>query len=294
MAPYDSPPDILDVIRQRSSCRNYQTAPLGGEHRRRLEAYLAAVPPAPFPGRCRFQLVDAFESEPEKARQLGTYGNIKGATAFVVGAVAKGVRDLEAFGHQMENIILEATGMELGTCWLGGTFDRGGFGRAIGVREDEQVPAVTPVGYPAPGMGLRDRFLRWSANSKNRFPWETLFFKGGGVAPLPREHAGPYATVLEMVRLAPSASNKQPWRILKEPERHVYHLFLQRSRLYGRMAEYFLGAEDIQRLDMGIALCHFERAARALGLPGRWETRAPQAADWTERMEYCLTWNGVP
>lgn len=34
--------------------------------------------------------------------------------------------------------------------------------------------------------------------------------------PLEKEEAGNYEAALEMVRIAPSASNKQPWRILKK------------------------------------------------------------------------------
>ena len=38
--------------------------------------------------------------------------------------------------------------------------------------------------------------------------------------------------VLEMVRRGPSASNKQPWRVVRAGER--WHLYLQRTRGYGR------------------------------------------------------------
>jgi hypothetical protein len=62
------------------------------------------------------------------------------------------------------------------------------------------------------------------------------------------------------VRLGPSATNGQPWRIAKEPDLPVFHLGLagpapQRSA---------------RRLDAGIAMCHFALMAAELGLPGAW------------------------
>jgi len=60
-----------------------------------------------------------------------------------------------------------------------------------------------------------------------------------------------------MVRIAPSASNKQPWRIVKIEG--AWHFFLERTKGYGDGIIFkLLKLADIQRLDMGIAMCHFE------------------------------------
>ena len=292
MSSNPSTPSIIEIIRQRSSWRKYEATPLRVEDRRRLDDYLPSLPPAPFTGLCRFRIVEAFKSDPAQARRLGTYGSIHGATTFIVGAVTRGHRDLELYGFQMENIILFATSLGLGTCWLGGTFNRSGFGQLIGIQDGETIPAVSPVGYAPVERSVRDRLVRWSANSKNRFDWDRLFFESTG-APLAQEQAGPYATVLEMVRLAPSASNKQPWRIFKESGRPIYHFFLERTTIYNQMAKALTGEGwDIQRLDMGIAVCHFERAAQALNLEGHWDVCPPQGPTLSKKMEYLISWVG--
>lgn len=55
---------------------------------------------------------------------------------------------------------------------------------------------------------------------------------------------------LEAVRIAPSAVNKQPWRIVKIG--NDFH-FYEKHTLGNRS-----GAEwDVQKIDMGIALYHF-------------------------------------
>jgi len=61
--------------------------------------------------------------------------------------------------------------------------------------------------------------------------------------------AGRYLDPLEMLRLGPSASNRQPWRVVKEPGREIFHLYLRRSKGYDKLIK----AVDLQRLDMGIS-----------------------------------------
>ncbi|MGH4140908.1 hypothetical protein [Clostridium sp.] len=57
------------------------------------------------------------------------------------------------------------------------------------------------------------------------------FFETDGLVPLNEDSAGEYVVPLEMVRLGPSASNKQPWRIIKD--KNAYHFFLCRTKGYG-------------------------------------------------------------
>lgn len=171
--------------------------------------------------------------------------------------------------------------MGLQSCWLGGTFKRDMFSEAMQVTADEVIPAVSPIGYAARSRSVIDGTLRLLASSKQRKPWSQLFYADNVDTPLLESDAGSYATVLEMVRLAPSASNKQPWRILRE--KSAFHIFLQRSK-----GGHDFGV-DFQRIDMGIALCHFELAARELSLAGSWNEVKPAPGNG-EKWEYILTW----
>jgi hypothetical protein len=47
---------------------------------------------------------------------------------------------------------------------------------------------------------------------------------------------------------------------------------------------------DLQRLDLGIAMSHFELTARELGLGGRWEKRPTSLSPLPERTEYVQSW----
>jgi nitroreductase len=280
---------ILDVIRARSSWRSYDGRPLEPEDRARLEEFLSSLDAGPFGNAVRLALVEASAKDRAELKRLVTYGWIRGARTFVVGAVRRGPMDLEDYGYVFERAILEATALGLGTCWLATLFNRSGFAARIELADDEILPAVSPVGYVPASRTAADATTRFFAGSKKRKPWEDLFFAGDFGTPLAVEAAGPYAEALEMVRLAPSASNRQPWRLVKEAGRDVFRLFLCRSAVYGRFSAGVAGA-DLQRIDVGIACCHFELAARELGLAGKWERFAPPALALPARTTYVATW----
>ena len=56
--------------------------------------------------------------------------------------------------------------------------------------------------------------------------------------------------VLECARMAPSAVNRQPWRIIAEGGR--FHFYEKPDKGYVREQ-----TGDLQKIDLGIALCHF-------------------------------------
>jgi hypothetical protein len=126
-------------------------------------------------------------------------------------------------------------------------------------------------------------------NANRRLPMEQLFFANTFGNALTMESAGSYAQPLEMVRWAPSASNKQPWRIVQIC--NAWHFYLQRTKGYGKGTLLFsiLRLADLQRVDIGIAMCHFELTARALGLNGQWEINDPQIPI-LENTEYIVSW----
>ena len=280
---------ITEIIHERYSCRSYEERPIAAENRRKLSKIASSVGAGPLGTSPRFELVAATGEDREALRGLGTYGFIKGATGFIVGATREPERGTEDYGYLMELIILHATDMELGTCWLGGSFTKSSFAARIGAHDDEVVPAVVAVGYSAQRPRSVDSVMRRAVGSDRRLPWQDLFFDGSLVTPLSREEAGEYAVPLEMVRLGPSASNKQPWRVVKID--NSWHFYLARTRGYGQgllMRNWTRG--DMQRLDMGIAMCHFEQTARELGLVGRWVLNEPEIGSLDQLTEYTATW----
>jgi hypothetical protein len=50
---------------------------------------------------------------------------------------------------------------------------------------------------------------------------------------------------------------------------------------------------DLPRVDLGIAMCHFQLTAEELGLKGRWEVSAEELPGVDESLEYIASWNGL-
>ena len=280
---------VEELVKQRFSCRSYLSQPVEEQTRQRLAEHAAALQTGPFGAQMRFELVAAHEKDQKALKNLGTYGFIKGATGFIIGVIQDDEKNLEDFGYLMESIILFTTDIGLSTCWLGGTFTKSSFSERVSPLPGELIPAVVALGYCAKKPRRFDALIRSSADAERRLSWEQLFFDSRFGVPLSREMAGDYATALEMVRLAPSASNKQPWRIVKDA--HMWHFYLQRTPGYReRMLVRLFTVADMQRIDMGIAMCHFELMGRDHGLDGRWEIYAPAIEKPDEFTEYMVSW----
>jgi len=281
---------VTEIIRRRFSCRKYIEKPIAEDQRQHLADFISSAGKGPFDAPVRFELVAATEEDRSSLKGMGTYGFIRGAAGFIVGAVGHAEKNLEDYGYVMEKIILCATDIGLGTCWLGGTFSKSGFAKKIAAVDREQVPAVTSVGYIAQRGGFEGK-MRQFVGADNRLPWENLFFKEKFGTPLSPDEAGAYSAPLEMVRIGPSASNKQPWRIVKEG--NTWHFYIHRTKGYGNSFTFrLLGLADLQRVDMGIAMSHFELTAGELGLKGTWTVREPDIAKPDSLTEYTVSWGG--
>jgi len=278
-----------EQIRRRTSQRTYDGRALSPQARQDVQAVLQRLPATgPFGGQVRLRLLEAEDASRLAGETLGTYGFIRDAPAFLAGAIRRGAQAEEDFGYLFEILLLEMTRLGLGTCWLGGTFRRELFARRIDLQPEEIVPAVSPLGVPRARRGLVDRTVRFFAGAARRKPWESLFFLDRYGQPLPPAPAGAYAAPLEAVRLAPSASNNQPWRLVLEGGPPVrVHFFLERTPGYRRLTEV-----DLQRIDLGIALAHFELVARELGLAGGWQPlpEARAVHPTADPTDYLLSW----
>lgn len=288
--------DVMDAIRMRRSVRNYRTVPLTAEHTAALEHAISLAVLGPFGDRCRFKLLRPSPEHPEALKGLtgllGTYGFINNAQAFVVGAVGTAPHALEDFGYLMEGIVLKASALGVASCWLGGAFRKSRFASVMELTGGEYVPAVVSLGYD---LG-RKRLLidaaieRHHCYRQKRQTWSSMFFGECTFGlPLERVAAGAYVDALEAVRLAPSSCNTQTWRIVRESARS-WHLFFQRNVKYARK-DHLIGNADLQRVDMGIAMRHFETVACARGREGRWEVLPKVAVNAVpEGVSYVASW----
>ena len=269
---------IISIIHRRISVRTYDPTALSIEQKASIKKICESNTMGPFGNKCRLELVDLSEAEKAELRSMGTYGFIKGTRLFIAGVITPAANALLDFGYCFEKTVLELTGLDLGTCWMALSFNKPGFSRKAGVQENEALVIVSPVGVPSKKKSLIERFIKTTARSRNKKPWQELFFDGDVNKPLSKTAAGEYVEAFECVRIAPSAANYQPWRIVKAPGSDTFHFFMKQK-----------GKKTRGELHAGIAMCHFGLAAQELGFKGTWkiiDTMQSPGAD------YFVSWIG--
>ena len=274
---------ITEIIKKRFSCRTYSEKSIEDKVLQEFLTILNSAHKGPFGNEPKFRLIHQDSFAAQEGKKLGTYGVIKNARLFLAGTIKDGPLAMEDYGYCKEEIILKATALGLGTCWLGGTFQSGSFALAVDLQKDELLPTVTPIGYPAGEKSFTEKMMRRIAGSDNRKAWSDIFFAGNFSTPLTQEQSGIYAEALENIRLAPSASNKQPWRILYDEQRHSFHFFIARASSY-KLA----GKVSLQDIDLGIAMCHFALTLQEQGIKGKWlvDSTAPKE----KSLDYIASW----
>ena len=252
------PIDIEKAIKKRVSTRSFEARSLTDEDKNKLMDFNKTLT-NPFGITVRVQYIS--KDTGAKNVQLGTYGTIKGARDFLAITVRDEPFAMEAVGYQFENLVLYATHMNLGTVWLAATFSRKDFENVMDITSDDLFPCICPIGYPSEKRSLVEKFTRASLGSKNRKAWDKLFYLENFDQSLPQADAGKYKVALEMLRLAPSATNAQPWAVVQEG--NSFHFFCDfKNSISDDM-------KKIKQLDLGIALSHFHQTAMREGLSGK-------------------------
>lgn len=267
----------IEIIKKRRSVRTYAKKTVDQEKKDIIKKELEKVKGQKF----RFEMIDF---KLEEGIKLGTYGMIKGASTFMVGILNKESMDdndvAVDFGYAFEGIVLRATELGLGTCWLAGTFNSKDALKMVVLKEKEQIVMVSPLGY-GDKMRVMEKIGRRMAKSDQRKPWQELFFDQSFDKPLSKEEAGQYTDVLDMVRLAPSAANKQPWRILKTDT--TYDFYNAKASSSDKKGQKY----DVSYNDLGIAKSHFEYSAKEKGLDGHW---VKKNNNMEEKFAYVCSW----
>lgn len=271
---------IEESVKKRYSVRNYKEQEVELDKRKEIESFVNSLD-NPFGNKVNFHYLDNREMKDED--KLGTYGVIKGAMQYIGTTIKLEPMALEALGYELEAVILYLAHLELGTCWLGGTFNRKGFAKAMNIEEDEIFPIITPYGYAATKKHMKEIVMRKMIKADQRKEWNQLFYINDFQTPLTKEKAGDLEVPLEMVRLGPSASNKQPWRILLKD--NACHFYEYKQPGYSDSFPY-----DIQRVDMGIAAAHFDFSVKEKGLKGYFDTECEPELELPDHMEYVFSW----
>ena len=172
---------------------------------------------------------------------------IVGTETYLSGKLRRVPHAEEAFGYSFEKVVLYAEALGIGTTWIAGTMNRTAFEQAMELSGDEVMPCVSPIGYPAKRMSVREAMMRKGVKADSRMAFGELFFDGSFERPLTKDGAGALFEALEAVRLAVLCGGK-------------VHFYEKQSKGYVSDDGW-----DLQKIDLGIALCHFALASKECG-----------------------------
>ncbi|MBQ7688420.1 MAG: nitroreductase family protein [Clostridia bacterium] len=233
--------------------RSFNGSPLGEKDKHAMQAYIDAQK-NPFGVPIVFRLLEA------KAYGLSS-PVIVGEDTYLAAKVSTKQKYYEiAFGYSFEAACLYAQSLGLGTVMLAASLSRTAFETAMELGENEVLPLASPIGYPAEKKSIREALMRKALKADERISFEALFFKNDFSVPLRKSDAGVFSEALEMARRAPSAANKQPWRAVVQDD--TVHFYENKT-----MKESTLG--DVQKVDIGIALSHFDLTMQEEGHSGK-------------------------
>ena len=238
--------NIKEAIKSRKSIRKYSGQTLTEEDQQKLNSYLSK--PKNLVGPFGHHIKIFYKDLRLLEEKIGTYGFIKNAPSFLVTICKNNKECLLDLGFIFENLILYLQQNGMHTCWVGGTFHRYKLQVEQELLEDEFIPIISPIGYAAKQPHLFGKLIRKMAKADSRLDFDALFFQNDFRSSITNHSK---REVLEYVRLGPSASNKQPWRIVLGID-GTAHFFIARTPKYGSSLGY-----DIQMVDMGIALSHY-------------------------------------
>jgi len=239
-------PKWHDAISKRTSRRSY-----AGEHLlpSQLERLRTCVSNINESGLVNFQIIEnGSQFFNGLTKSYGMFKNVRTVIALVGNKNAPHIKkDIGYFG---ELLVLEAVDAGLGTCWIGGTYDRKSLASSLNLTSDEELFAVLAIGPVPEDKTLKEKLL--SGVGKNKPTWEQLLDSPTEVPDWVRQG-------LVAARLAPSGMNKKPSRYQ-----------FQDGTAYAYVINEKYGSEKI---DLGISLAHFELGALMAGVIGTWEPK---------------------
>lgn len=239
-------------MQQRRSVRNFTGQPIPAAAKTTLMEAVKDVY-NPFGGNFDIR-IKAFDLK--GSYKPSTYGMITGAVDFFLIGVDSDPRSALGLGFSFEQVVLKAWQMGYGACWIAATFNGSDFDKDQQWPNGQQLRIICPVGSAAP-KSIKERLTRAALGSQNRKPFNTLFFDRSFDTPLDPDTR--FGQALEMMRIAPSSTNSQPWRAVVSGQT-VHFYYVEKSQA--------------SVLDTGIGLSHFWLTEQFNGRTGEFFTAA--------------------
>lgn len=228
--------EMMEAIANRVSRRNYTGEPIAKDVLERISVFVQECN--------RLSGLDAALLEDGSAgfrsvkKTYGMFSNVR--TVILLKGQADMPHFMEKAGYYGEELMLRLVTLGLGTCWVGGTFDR----EAYTIPENEEICCAITVGHVS-RPGIKDSMMI-NMNHTKRKPLSERLDSDCPLEELPvwvREG-------MDAVIMAPSAVNRQ------KP-----HFYFQDGRITADVTNDY----KYDLIDLGIAKFHFSVGAGGQG-----------------------------
>jgi nitroreductase len=251
----------FDLMRARRSCRSFQTRKLTSADNSELMESVRLHSEAPTIGKApiRFEHVSA---------PLTVWPTVN-ATDFLVAIAPSEYNRLSVIdvGRSLQKIVMDATRMGLGTCWIGPGADHASIMQQLGDRfnpQEDHIICVCVVGYKS---GYIPLFIRiFNAQFYRRLPLASLFFADAQFEKPLDLDAFPFnrfGRTYEICQWAPSSYNGQTTRGVAVMEKDADASRLERFDFYQTTESRYYAP-----VAAGIWCANWEMGCEALGIHG--------------------------
>ena len=255
---------LSDAVSTRMSLRTYLPDPISPEQ---IRQFNKAIDQYNSRAGLHIQLIC---DRPEPFSSLTkSYGMLSGVRNYLVFAGPSSDPDLaEKCGYYGELIILTATAMGLGTCWVGGTYDQRSC--LCHLAEGEKLVCVAAIGHTPEERTGREKLIRRIAQRGSKSVAELA----SGLSHAPSW----FMSGMAAVQRAPSARNRQPYRFVKKRDNSVQVHVTENT--------------TFSPVDLGIAKLHFELGAHG----GTWSWGDGGTFHKAAEEKSCgaVIWRGTP
>ncbi|MHB1452396.1 MAG: nitroreductase family protein [Saccharofermentanales bacterium] len=222
----------LQAIEIRKSRRSYLQTPLSQAHIDKLSTCINSINAI---SGLDIELIEDGSRAFKGLRR--NYGLLDGVRSLItVKGPGSDVLLKEKSGYYGEMIVLEATKLGLGTCWVGGTYQKSS--DVFKLSDQEELVCVITIGYVKEEPAIKERMIHGLTHRRTRSAAE--FYK---VDTTPPQW---FMDGIAAVQRAPTAANSQKFRF---------------SYIGGKLTAYVPDIEHLNLVDLGIGKYHFEIGA---------------------------------
>ncbi len=281
--------ELFHAMQVRKSTRTYNGVELKPEHLRLIQNYLKDETQMKGPFGDTFRI--EFMNDVDIDEQIATYGYIKEFNAVLMAISTPEPSALFEMAYVLHGLVLQLTEAGVQTVWLGGAFNHKDAINISDMNENEIIAAVIPMGYESSKKRLLfDYIAPVILGAKHRKRVDDVYFSNDFQTPF-TDNSSKYYEALDVARRAPSAKNKQSWRVVVDEENkslHLYAFFSLRDEVGTGRKQYACPPEY---LDLGAYFRTLELALIHKGLEGKviiqnLSIEIPQELD----IEYIASW----